>query len=79
MSTELTWNDEGRTRIAQVGNVTYFIISAGDGNATFLNVRDPRSFTRHLNLGNFNTVEEAKRKCERHYADGCDVSAAERF
>jgi hypothetical protein len=27
-------------------------------------------------LGNFRTIEEAKQKCEEHYADSSDVSAA---
>jgi hypothetical protein len=34
---------------------------------------------RRLNLGNFKTVDAAKQKCQQHYADGCDVSEAERM
>jgi hypothetical protein len=30
-------------------------------------------------LGNRNTLEKAKGLCEQHYANGCDLSAAERI
>jgi hypothetical protein len=39
-------------------------------------VRGPRGGKRGFSLGNFGTIEEAKQKCEQHYADSSDVSAA---
>jgi hypothetical protein len=35
-----------------------------------------RTAGRGFSLGNFRTIEEAKQKCEEHYADSSDVSAA---
>jgi hypothetical protein len=68
---------------AQAGNVSYFVdnvVRPGlDGFAAALVVRGWGGGARGLNLGKFNTLEQAKQACERHYADGCDVTAAKPF
>jgi hypothetical protein len=83
MSTEpLAWNEQfaGQLLTAESGNATYYIDSGhGLGVAAYAGVRDPRGRKRGFSLGNFRTIEEAKGKCEQHYADGSDVNAAERM
>jgi hypothetical protein len=75
MSTEaLAWNEQfaGRLVTAKSGNATYYIDSDhGLGVAAYVGVRDPRG-SRGFSLGNFRTIEEAKRACEQHYDDGSD-------
>ena len=68
-TTTLVWGDDLGGVKAQVGNVTYYIGSAYGGFETYLMMRGLRGGTRRLNLGNFKTLDEAKRKCEQHYAD----------
>jgi len=73
-----------RGQKAQLGNLTYFVDDVArpnleDGFAAVLIVRGWRGGARGLNLGKFATLAEAKTACERHYADGCDVSAAKPF
>src|SRR5262245_44473983 len=68
---------------AQVGNGTYFVDNVArpslDGLAASLIVRGWGGGARGLNLGKFATLEKAKQVCERHYADGCDLTAATPF
>jgi len=69
---------------AQVGNLTYFVDDASrsgplGGFAAILIVRGWGGGARALDLGNFTTFATAKQACERHYADGCDVSAAKPY
>jgi hypothetical protein len=78
-TTTLVWGDDLGGVEAQVGNVTYYIGSAYGGFETYLMMRGLRDGTRRLNLGNFKTLDDAKRKCEQHYADGCNMSAAGRW
>jgi hypothetical protein len=82
MSAEpLAWNEQfaGQLGTAESRNATYYIDSThGLGVAAYVGVRGPRGDRRGFSLGNFRTIEEAKRKCEQHYADGSDVNAAER-
>ena len=69
-------------REAQIGSVTYFAQSIpgyGGGYGAHVTVRGPRGGKRRLNLGNFKTIADAKRRCEQHYAAGCDVSEAHRI
>ena len=77
--TTLAWGDDLGGVKAQVENVTYHIRSAYGGFETYLMVRGLRGGTRRLDLGNFKTFDDAKRECEQHYANGCDVSAAGRW
>ena len=79
MNTELRWNDQGRVVTAQIANVSYYVDTGDGSNVALLVVRGWRGGKRRLILGNFNTLEDAKRKCEQHYADGCDVSAAKPY
>jgi hypothetical protein len=72
MITPLPWQDQERKATAQLTNLAYYI----EGHTAFLVVRGWGGQTRRLHLGHFNTVGDAKRKCEQHFADGCDVSAA---
>ena len=80
MSTEpLAWNEQfaGRLVTAKSGKATYYIDSGhGLGVTAYVGVPDPRRGKRGFSLGSFRTIEEAKQKCEQHYADRCDVSAA---
>ena len=82
MSTEpLAWNEQfaGQLVTAKSGNATYYIDRGhGLGVTAYVGVRDPRG-SRGFSLGSFRTIEEAKRKCEQHYAHGSDVNAAERW
>jgi hypothetical protein len=72
---------------AQIGNVTYRVDPTPRYSkdelqcyAARLTVIGSRGGKRQLNLGGFfKTIEEAQRKCEQHYAAGCDVSEAERL
>ena len=77
--TTLVWGDDLGGVKVQVENVTYHIRSAYGGFKTYLMVRGLRGGTRRLDLGNFKTLDDAKRECEQHYANGCDVSAAGRW
>jgi hypothetical protein len=68
------------------------MIPAGVGNATYhaswtwrertikpealVQVEGPRGGLRFINLRKCGTIAEAKRICEQHYADGCDLSRA---
>jgi hypothetical protein len=82
MSTEpLAWNEQfaGQLVTAEGGNATYYIDSSHSlGVAAYVRVRDPRDGKCGVCLGSFRTIEEAKQKCERHFAHGSDVNAAER-
>jgi hypothetical protein len=78
-TTTLVWGDDLGGVKAQVGNVTYYIGNAYGGFETYLMMRGLRGGTRRLNLGNFKTLDDAKQKCEQHYGDGCNVSAAGRW
>ena len=64
---------------AQLGNVTYYVTSRDYGHPAYLEVRDPRGGLKRLDLGNYHKIEQAKQACERHYAAGCDLSAAEKI
>ena len=66
--TTLVWGDDLGGVKAQVENVTYHIRSAYGGFETYLLVRGLRGGTRRLNLGNFKTLDDAKRNCEEHHA-----------
>ena len=69
-TTTLVWGDDLGGVKAQVGNVTYHIGGAYGGFETYVMVRGLGGGTRRLNLGNFKTLDDAKRKCEQHYAHG---------
>ena len=68
MSTEpLAWNEQfaGRLVTAKSGKATYYIDSGhGLGVTAYVGVGK-----RGFSLGSFRTIEEAKQKCEQHYAD----------
>jgi hypothetical protein len=68
---------------ARLGNVTYFVDvvtrSALGGFAALVIVRGWGGRARLFKLGDFTTLENAKEACERHYADGCDVSVAKPY
>ena len=72
MSTEpLAWNERfaGQLVTAEAGNATYYIDGGHSlGVVAYVGMRDPRGGKRGISLGNFRTIEEAKRKCERHHA-----------
>ena len=54
------------------------LLAAHGGAAAYLIVVE-RGGKRRLSLGHHPTIEEAKACCEQHFADGCDVSGAERW
>ena len=68
---------------AQLRNVMYFVDdvtrSALGGFAALVIVRGWGGHARLFKLGDFTTLANAKEACERHYADGCDVSAAKPY
>ena len=63
---------------AGVGNITYHASWSWRRRTikpeALLQVVGPRGGVRFLNLGKCVTITEAKRICEQHYADGCDLS-----
>ena len=61
---------------AQVANITYHIASRKYGYPAYVEVRDPLGVLKRLDLGNYVTIGQAQRACERHYAAGCDLSKA---
>ena len=61
---------------AQVANVTYHVASRKYGHPAYVEVRDPLGVLKRLDLGNYVTIEQARRACERYYAAGCDLSKA---
>jgi hypothetical protein len=69
-TTTLVWGDDLGGVKAQVGDTTYYIGNAFGGFETYVMMRGLRDGTRRLNLGNFKTLDDAKRKCEQHYAEG---------
>jgi hypothetical protein len=73
MSTEqLAWNEQfaGRLVTAKSGKATYYIDSGhGLGVTAYVGVPDPHRGKQGFSLGSFRTIEEAKQKCEQHYAD----------
>jgi hypothetical protein len=64
---------------AGVGNVTYHASWTWRSRTikpeAVLQVVGPRGGFRFLNLGKCATIAEAKRICEQHYADGCNLSS----
>src|SRR5262249_16540144 len=72
-------------RRAEVDNVTYFAHWTNGGRrlrnrrtgyeATLFAV-GRRGGLKMLELGVYGTIAQAKRICEQHYADGCDLSRA---
>ncbi len=80
MSTEpLAWTEQfaGQLVTAESGDATYYIDNGhGLGVTAYVGVRGPHGGRRGARLGNLRTIEEARQKCEQHYADGSDVSAA---
>lgn len=58
---------------ATIGNVTYYARPLGGGQwHAFLRVHTPRKYWQR-GFAHFETFEEAKQACERHFADGCNV------
>jgi hypothetical protein len=49
----------------------------GYGNRSWLIVTGPKGGKRSLRLGYYKTMDEAKRACEQHWADGCDLTGTE--
>ena len=64
---------------AQIENVTYHVASQKYGHSACVEVPDRRGDLKRLDLGNYVTIEQAQRACERHYAAGCDLSKAEKI
>ena len=64
---------------AGVGNVIYHASWSWRRRTikpeALLQVVGPRGGFRFLNLGRCTTIAEAKRVCEQHYADGCNLSS----
>jgi hypothetical protein len=81
---KLEWREGQGGPQAQIGRAISSVINltngynAQGGIAARLVVRGPRGGRRRLGLGNFATVDEARRACERHWKAGCDVSGAVR-
>jgi hypothetical protein len=50
---------------------------AGDRNRCWLIVIGPKGGKRSLSLGCYKTMDEAKRACEQHWADGCDLTGTQ--
>ena len=73
MATEpLAWNEQfgGQLVTAKSGKATYYIDSGhGLGVTAYVGVRNLPRGSRGFSLGSFRTIEEAKQKCEQHYAD----------
>ena len=64
---------------AQLGNVTYYVVSRDYGHPAYVEVPDRNGDLKRLDLGNYVKIEQAKLACERHYAAGCDLSKAEKL
>ena len=66
------WNEQfaGQLVAAESGDATYYIDSGhGLGVTAYVGVPDPHRGKQGFSLGSFRTIEEAKQKCEQHYAD----------
>jgi hypothetical protein len=63
---------------AQLGNVTYRVVSRSYGHPAYVEVRGARGGLKRLALGNYVKIEQAKQACERHYRGGCDLRKAVR-
>jgi hypothetical protein len=65
-----------------VGNVTYHAYSVkspwpyDDVNRCCAILTGPGGGKQKVSLGDYRTMDEAKRACEQHYANGCDLSKA---
>jgi hypothetical protein len=64
---------------AQIASVTYHVASRKYGHLAYVEVRDPLSDLKRLDLGNYVKMEQAQRACERHYAAGCDLRRADKI
>jgi hypothetical protein len=81
----LTWKAEPGSApdsafSAQLGKlITYYAVTRTYGHLAYVEVRGPRGGLRRLDLGDYVEIEEAKAACERHCAEGCDLSDAKKI
>jgi hypothetical protein len=65
---------------AQLGNlITYFVVTRTYGHPAYVELCGPRGGLKRLDLGYYVKIEQAKKACEQHYADGCDLSKAKKI
>ena len=81
----LLWKAElgsapGRAFSAQLGTlITYYAVTRTYGHPAYVELRGPRGGLKRLDLGYYVKIEQAKEACERHYANGCDLSKAKKI
>jgi hypothetical protein len=65
---------------AQLGNlITYYIVTRTYVHPAYVELRGARGDLKRLNLGYYVKIEQAKEACERHCANGCDLSKAKKI
>ena len=65
---------------AQLGKlITYYAVTRTYGHPAYVEVRGPRGGLKRLDLGYYVEIKQAKEACERHQADGCDLSKAKKI
>ena len=65
---------------AQLGHlITYYAVSRTYGHPAYVELRGPRGGLKRLDLGYYVKIVQAKEACERHYANGCDLSKAKKI
>ena len=76
----LAWKAEPNAFSAQLGNlITYHAVTRTYGCPAYVELRGPRGGLKRLDLGYYVKIVQAKEACERHYANGCDLSKAKRI
>jgi hypothetical protein len=80
--TALAWEDtpflKGQ-RAEVADNVLYYAVwwryaRLGEGYDALVIAHGPKGGMKYVSLGLCPTIAEAKRNCEQHYANGCDLS-----
>ena len=65
---------------AQLGRlITYHVISRSSGYPAYVEVLGRHASLKRLELGCHDSVKQAQRVCELHYAAGCDLSEAKKI
>lgn len=65
---------------AQLGRlITYRVLSRSEGYPAYVEVLGRHASLKRLDLGCHDSVMQAQRVCELHYAAGCDLSEAKKI
>jgi hypothetical protein len=65
---------------AQLGKaITYYAVTRAYGYLAYVELRGSRGGLKRLDLGYYVKIEQAKKACEQHCADGCDLSKAKKI